>query len=63
MDEPTTALTKKEVTRLFGIIEELKKRVLQFYLFHINWMKYLKFRIVSQFLEVVKMYINVLQRK
>lgn len=25
MDEPTTALTKKEVTRLFGIIEELKK--------------------------------------
>ena len=25
MDEPTTALTKREVTRLFGIIEELKK--------------------------------------
>lgn len=25
MDEPTTALTKKEVGRLFGIIEELKK--------------------------------------
>ena len=24
-DEPTTALTKREVTRLFGIIEELKK--------------------------------------
>ena len=28
MDEPTTALTKKEVTRLFGIIEELKKDIL-----------------------------------
>lgn len=49
MDEPTTALTKREVTRLFGIIEELKKKALQFYLFLINWMRYLKSLTVLQF--------------
>lgn len=56
MDEPTTALTKREVTRLFGIIEELKKKALQFYLFLINWMRYLKSLTVLQFSEADRMY-------
>lgn len=56
MDEPTTALTKREVTRLFGIIEELKKKALQFYLFLINWMRYLKSLTALPFSEADRMY-------
>ena len=56
MDEPTTALTKREVTRLFGIIEELKKEGITIYLFLINWMRYLKSLTVLQFSEADRMY-------
>lgn len=34
MDEPTTALTKREVTRLFGIIEELKEGITILFVSH-----------------------------
>ena len=52
MDEPTTALTSKEVNRLFDIIAELKsKGITILFVSH----RCLRYPIALQFLEVVRM--------
>ena len=55
MDEPTTALTKKEVARLFEIIGISRKEGLLYCSYPISWMKYLRFRTALPFCAVVKM--------
>ena len=44
MDEPTATLTDKEIRRLFDMIHNLKAKVCPLYTFHIEWLKFLRFR-------------------
>ncbi len=37
LDEPTPSLTENEVSGLFKIIRELKKKVYLLYISHIRW--------------------------
>ena len=37
MDEPTSALTSREIDELFNIIRKLKARDAESYIFHIVW--------------------------
>lgn len=40
MDEPTAALTEREIQKLFEVITSLKKLVFRLCIFHIGWRKY-----------------------
>lgn len=63
MDEPTTALTKKEVTRLFEIITDLKRMGSQSSLYPISWMKCLRSPTALQSSEMEKMSSVVPQKR
>lgn len=47
MDEPTSALTEREIQKLFEVIESLKKKAYPSFIFRIEWKKYSPFVIES----------------
>lgn len=46
MDEPTSSLSQGEVEILFGIIRLLQKKILELYIFHIDWKNFMRLQTV-----------------
>lgn len=46
MDEPTSSLSEKETETLFEIIDSLRKKMLELFIFLIVWKKYFSWQTV-----------------